>query len=39
MGRQKKIAQQLIEKDADYVLSLQGNQNGLHDDVSIHTDK
>ena len=33
MGCQKKIAQQIIEKKADYVLSLKGNQGSLHDDV------
>ena len=33
MGCQTKIATQIIEKKADYVLSLKGNQGTLHDDV------
>ena len=33
MGCQKKIAQQIIEKEANYVLSLKGYQGSLHDDV------
>ena len=33
MGCQTKIAKQIIEKKADYVLSLKGNQGALHDDV------
>jgi len=36
MGCQKKISQQIIEKEADYVLSLKGNQGGLHDDVTTY---
>ena len=36
MGCQKKIAQQIIEKDADYILSLKGNQGRLHDDVTTY---
>lgn len=36
MGCQKKIAQQIIEKEADYVLSLKGNQGSLHDDVMTY---
>ncbi len=33
MGCQTKIAKQIIEQKADYVLSLKGNQGELHDDV------
>jgi len=33
MGTQTAIAQQIIEANADYVLSLKGNQGNLHDEV------
>jgi predicted transposase YbfD/YdcC len=33
MSCQRKIAQQVIDQDADYVLALKGNQETLHDDV------
>ena len=33
MGCQKKIAGQIIQQGGDYVVSLKGNQGGLHDDV------
>jgi len=33
MGCQTKIAEQIIEQGADYVLSLKGNQGKFHDDV------
>jgi len=36
MGCQKKIAKLIIEKKADYILSLKGNQGNLHDDVRIY---
>ncbi len=36
MGCQKKIAQQIIQQEGDYVLSLKGNQGSLHDDVVIY---
>ena len=32
-GCQKKIANQIREQDADYVLALKGNQSGLHQDA------
>ncbi len=35
MGCQKKIAQTIVEKGADYVFSLKGNQTNLHDDVKL----
>ena len=34
MGCQTKIATQIIQQGADYVLSLKGNQGELHDDVT-----
>lgn len=33
MGTQSKIAEKIIEKKADYVLALKGNQPNLHEDV------
>lgn len=33
MGTQKAIAAKIVEKEADYVLALKGNQSTLHDDV------
>ena len=33
MGTQKKIAKQIIDQQADYVLSLKGNQSSLHQDA------
>lgn len=33
MGAQTEIAEQIIDQDADYVLSLKGNQGNLHEDV------
>jgi len=33
MGCQKKIAREIIEADADYVLALKGNQETVHDEV------
>ena len=30
MGTQKKIAKQIIDQQADYVLALKGNQSSLH---------
>lgn len=35
MGTQKNIARAIVEKEADYVLALKGNQSGLHDDVRL----
>jgi len=35
MGCQKDIAQKIIEKEADYVLSLKGNHSTLHEDVKL----
>src|SRR3954453_8155859 len=33
IGTQKNIAAKIVEKEADYVLALKGNQSTLHDDV------
>lgn len=33
MGCQKEIAKKIVEREADYVLALKGNQSGLLDDV------
>ncbi len=33
MGCQKKIANQIVEQGADYVLSLKGNQGNMHKDI------
>lgn len=35
MGCQKEIAQKIIEKEGDYVLSLKGNQGTLHEDIKL----
>jgi predicted transposase YbfD/YdcC len=35
MGTQKDIAAAIIEKEADYILALKGNQSSLHDDVKL----
>jgi len=33
MGCQKKIAEKIMDQDANYILALKGNQGGLHDEV------
>jgi predicted transposase YbfD/YdcC len=38
MGCQKKIAKEIIEADADYVLALKGNQETVHDEVRSFLD-
>ena len=35
MGTQKAIAARIVEKGADYVLALKGNQSSLHDDAKL----
>lgn len=35
MGTQTAIAAKIVEKGADYVLALKGNQSSLHDDASL----
>ncbi len=38
MGCQKKIAREIIESDADYVLALKGNQETVHQEVKTFLD-
>ncbi|WP_340617318.1 ISAs1 family transposase, partial [Xenorhabdus entomophaga] len=38
MGCQYKIADQIVENKADYVLALKGNQGELHDDIKLFFD-
>ena len=35
MGCQRKIARKIVDKKADYVLALKGNQTSLHDDAEL----
>lgn len=35
MGCQREIARKIIDKKADYILALKGNQSGLRDDVAL----
>jgi len=39
MGCQKKIAKTIVNKGADYLFSLKGNQSNLHDDVKLFFDE
>jgi predicted transposase YbfD/YdcC len=39
MGCQKAIVEQIIQGQADYVLSLKGNQGQLHEDVKLYLDQ
>ena len=36
MGTQRKIAEKIIDNEADYILGLKGNQGNLHDDVKTY---
>ena len=38
MGCQKEIAKHVMEKEADYVLSLKGNQGTLHENIKLNFD-
>ena len=38
MGCQKKIAREIVDADADYALSLKGNQETVHDEVKGYLD-
>jgi predicted transposase YbfD/YdcC len=38
MGCQKKIAKEIVEADADYVLALKGNQETVHQEVKSYLD-
>jgi predicted transposase YbfD/YdcC len=39
MGCQKKIAREIVEADADYVLALKGNQETVHEEVKAFLDQ
>lgn len=39
MGCQKKIAKEIVEADADYVLALKGNQETVHQEVKAYLDE
>jgi len=39
MGTQKKIAQEIIDADADYVLALKGNHETVHEEVKTFLDE
>jgi predicted transposase YbfD/YdcC len=39
MGCQRDIAQNILDKKADYVLALKGNQGTLHEDVKVFADE
>jgi predicted transposase YbfD/YdcC len=39
MGCQKKIAKEIVEADADYVLALKGNQERVHEEVKTFLDQ
>jgi predicted transposase YbfD/YdcC len=39
MGCQKKIAREIVEADADYVLALKGNQETVHEEVKAFLDE
>lgn len=36
MGCQKRICETIVDKDADYIFSLKGNQGNLHDDIQLY---
>lgn len=38
MGTQKEIAQTIIDREADYVLAVKGNQKRMHEDLAFHLD-
>lgn len=38
MGTQYKIANQIVDKKADYVLAMKGNQGGFYDDIQLFLD-
>jgi len=39
MGTQKAIAAQIVDKEADFVLALKGNQETLHNAIIVYVDK
>lgn len=36
MGTQKKIAEKIVDKEADYILQVKGNQETLLEDISMY---
>lgn len=36
MGTQKEIAEKIVDKEADYILQVKGNQETLLEDISLH---
>ena len=39
MGTQKEIAEKIIEKEADYILQVKGNQQSLMEDIALYFEK
>lgn len=39
MGTQKEIAEKIIEKEADYILQVKGNQETLMEDTALYFEK
>ena len=39
MGTQKEIAEKIIEKEADYILQVKGNQHSLMEDIALYFEK
>lgn len=39
MGCQRKIAEKIVAKKAEYIIALKGNQTSLHEDVKIYADE
>ena len=39
MGTQKDIAKKIVDKGADYILALKGNQSSLYNDVKLYLDE
>lgn len=39
MGTQKKIAEKIIDKGADYILQVKGNQGSLMEDIALYMEK
>lgn len=39
MGTQKEIAEKIIEKEADYILQVKGNQETLREDITLYFEK
>ena len=39
MGTQKEIAEKIIDKEADYILQVKGNQERLMEDIALYFEK